>query len=48
MLSFTSIRGSIDHSIMDGFETYSFIIRGKNYYQIGSLLLAEGHKPKFA
>ena len=47
MLSFTSMGGSIDHSVMDGHGPYSFRISGNNYHRIGSLLPAEGQRPKF-
>jgi len=40
ILSFTSMGGTIDHSIMDTDGRYSFIISGKNYYRMGSLLPA--------
>ena len=42
MLSFTSMGGAIDHSVMDGYGPYSFRISGNNYHRIGSLLPAEG------
>jgi len=48
MLSFTSMGGTIDHSVMDGRGPYSFKISGQNYRRIGSLLPAEGQRPKFA
>ena len=48
MLSFTSMDGAIDHSVMDAHGPYSFRISGKNYHRIGSLLLVEGQRPKFA
>jgi len=42
MLSFTSMGGSIDYSVMDGHGPYSFRISGNNYHRIGSLLPAQG------
>ena len=48
MLSFTSVGGSIDDSIMDGHDPYAFRMSGYNYHRIGSLLPAEEQKPKFA
>jgi len=39
MLSFTSMGGAINHSIMDGHIPYYFRINGNNYHRIGSLLL---------
>ena len=48
MLSFTSMGGAVDHSVMDGHGPYSFRISGNNYHRIGSLLPAQGQQPKFA
>ena len=48
MMSFTSIGTSIDHSIMDRREPYTFHISGEHYHQIESLLLQEGQPPRFA
>ncbi|KAF8405882.1 hypothetical protein HHK36_007960 [Tetracentron sinense] len=48
MLSFTSMGGKIDQSMLDGRGPYAFRISGENYHRIGSLLPALGQKPKFA
>ena len=48
MLSFTSMGGKIDHSILDGRGPYHFRISGTNFHRIGSLLPAPGDMPKFA
>ena len=48
ILSFTSMGGSIDHSVMDGSVPYSVRISGNNYHWIGSWLSVQGQKPKFA
>ena len=44
MLSFTSMGGSIDHSVKDGHGRYSLRISGQNYHRIGLLLPVEGQK----
>ena len=48
MLSFTSMGGKVDHSVLDGRGPYAFQIGGENYHRIGSLLPTPGQKPKFA
>ncbi|KAF8388771.1 hypothetical protein HHK36_025451 [Tetracentron sinense] len=48
MLSFTSMGGKIDNSVLDGQGPYAFRINGANYHKIGSLLPSPGNKPKFA
>lgn len=48
LLSFTSMGGKIDHSVLDGRGPYSFRISGANFHRIGSLLPEPGTNPKFA
>ena len=48
MLSFTLMGATIDYSVMDGRGPYTFRVSGADYHQIGSLMLAEGHAPRFA
>jgi len=48
MFSFTSIGGKIDASMNNGSTPPQFILNGQNYHLIGSLLLEDGSKPKFA
>ncbi|KAF8369565.1 hypothetical protein HHK36_032409 [Tetracentron sinense] len=48
MLSFTSMGGKVDHSVLDGRGPYTFRINGENYHRIGTLLPSSGQKPKFA
>ncbi|KAF8397618.1 hypothetical protein HHK36_016538 [Tetracentron sinense] len=48
MLSFTSMGGKVDHSVLDGRGPYTFRINGENYHRIGALLPSSGQKPKFA
>ncbi|KAH7850741.1 hypothetical protein Vadar_002294 [Vaccinium darrowii] len=48
MMSFTSMGGKVDHSVLDGRGPYTFRISGENYHRIGSLLPTPGQKPKFA
>jgi len=48
MFSFTSMGGRIDTSMNDGNGPPTFVLNGKNYHQIGSLLPMEGKDPKFA
>ncbi|XP_028086979.1 uncharacterized protein LOC114287735 [Camellia sinensis] len=48
LLSFTSIGGKIDQSVLDGRGPYVFRISGANFHKIGSLLLEPETRPKFA
>ena len=48
MLSFTSMGGKIDHTVLDGRGPYVFQISGSNFHRIGSLLPIPGDMPKFA
>ncbi|KAF8400055.1 hypothetical protein HHK36_015930 [Tetracentron sinense] len=48
ILSFTSMGGKVDHSVLDGRGPYTFRINGENYHRIGALLPSSGHNPKFA
>ncbi|KAI3737233.1 hypothetical protein L2E82_27230 [Cichorium intybus] len=48
MFSFTSMGGKIDSSINKGNAPYIFRLSGQNYHSMGSLLPANGSKPKFS
>ncbi|KAF8405103.1 hypothetical protein HHK36_010001 [Tetracentron sinense] len=48
MLSFTSMGGKVDHSVLDGRGPYTFRINCENYHKISALLPSSGHNPKFA
>ncbi|XP_028107811.1 uncharacterized protein LOC114306727 [Camellia sinensis] len=48
LLSFTSMGGKIDQSVLDGRGPYVFRISGANFHKIGSLLPEPGTRPKFA
>lgn len=46
--SLTSLGGKIDQSINSGSAPSVFRLNGENYHLMGSLLPADGSKPKFA
>ncbi|XP_024965736.1 uncharacterized protein LOC112505932 [Cynara cardunculus var. scolymus] len=48
MFSFTSMGGKIDTSINSGNAPYIYMLNGQNYHRMGSLLPADGRKPKFS
>ena len=47
MFSFSSIGGKIDSSMNNGCAPPQFILSGKNYHRIGSLLPEADSNPKF-
>ena len=48
MFSFTSMGGKIQHSLNSGGGPYSFVLSGKNYHHIGSLLPPPGGRPVYS
>ncbi|KAK9075631.1 hypothetical protein SSX86_003957 [Deinandra increscens subsp. villosa] len=48
MFSFTSMGGKIDSSINKGNAPFIFRLGGENYHSMGSLLPADGEKPRFS
>lgn len=48
MFCFTSLSGKVQTSSNKGGGPPQFIIGGRNFHQIGSLILEDGYSPRFA
>lgn len=48
MFSFTSMGGTVNHSLNSGGGPYTYTLSGLNYHRIGSLLPLEGQAPVYS